>query len=124
MINDDIDDLDNFTEEEEAQTHKFITYFDILGFECLVDITSYERHRLLAEISGAEVKSPVNLNHMMMRARFNPQRNPEIWIFTSTVDEAILSKLAEDDPQALVDMIREHGHNVWGQTGHVRQVIK
>jgi hypothetical protein len=117
------DDIDDFTEEDEV--HKFVAYFDILGFECLVDITSYERHKLLAEISGDDSpKTPVNFHHLLMRARFNPQRNPEIWVFTSTVDEHTLSKLADDDPQALVDMIREYGNNVWGQTGHARQVIK
>jgi hypothetical protein len=117
------DDINDFTEEP-PQARKFVAYFDVLGFECLVDITSYERHKLLAEISGAEVNAPINFNYLMTRARFNPQRNPEIWVFTSTVDEVTLSKLSQDDPQVLVDTIRECGHNVYGQHTHTRQVIK
>jgi len=116
------DDTDDFTDKEEVR--KFITYFDILGFECLVDITSYERQKLLADIAGNDIKSPVNVHQMLMRAKFNPQRNPEIWVFTSTVDEATLQGVSEDDPQGLVDLIRKRGKCLWGQHTHPRQVIK
>tara|TARA_R110000851_G_scaffold56507_1_gene132006 strand:+ start:1148 stop:1507 length:360 start_codon:yes stop_codon:yes gene_type:complete len=117
------DDDDDFTKEGPL-ARKFVAYFDVLGFECLVDITSYERRKLLAEISGAKVESPVDIKNLVIRATYNPQRNPEIWVFTSTVDEVTLSKLVQDDPQVLVDTIRECGHNVYGQHKHKRQVIK
>lgn len=103
--------------------HQFVAYFDSLGFECIVDITSYERHKLLSEIGGTAIPSPVNLNHMLMRARFNPQRNPEIYIFTSEVDEATLIKYAEENPQGMADLIRSHGKCLWKTKG-AEQVIK
>lgn len=90
----------------------FIAYWDCLGFECIVDCTTWERQTLLNEIAGKDLKpAPVNLYAMMMRARFNPQRNPEIWSFTTTDDitESELKDIAEEDPQHLVNLIREKG---------------
>jgi hypothetical protein len=91
----------------------FIAYWDCNGFECVVDITSYERHKLLADIKGDIIVAPVNPFHLIMRARFNPQRSPEIWIFTSEVEEATLKQLAEEQPQMLADLIRSHGKNLY-----------
>lgn len=96
-----------------SKEHLFLAYFDCLGFECIVDITSYERHKLLADINGTDIRSPVNLNAMMLRARFNPQRNPEIYVFTSDLSEATLIEFAEENPQALADLIRSHGKCLW-----------
>jgi hypothetical protein len=109
--------------DKEPAARKFIAYFDILGFESLTDITSYERHKLLSNISGAKVEPPINFRHLLARASFNPQRSPEIWIFTSTVDEHTLDYLSKHDPQILADTIRECGYNVYGKHTHKRQVI-
>jgi hypothetical protein len=110
-------------------THKieksrtFLTYFDCLGFECIIDITSYENQKLLSDISGKKFDFPVSLRSMMMRARFNPQRAPEIWSFGATVDQATMMLYAEENPQALVDMIRERGNCLF-KTSPTTQVIK
>jgi hypothetical protein len=50
---------------------------------------------------------------MIMRAKFNPQRFPEIWTFQSEVDLKTLIKYSKDLPQELVDLIREHGTKVY-----------
>lgn len=106
------------TQMTTSKEHKFVAYFDSLGFECIVDITSYERKRLMAELSGRDEDrpKPLNLHHLMMRARFNPQRSPEIYLFTSDVDQATLCELAEKDPQAMTDLIRKHGECIWKST--------
>jgi hypothetical protein len=107
-----------------SKEHQFVAYFDSLGFECIVDVTSYERKKLLATIKGDGDKlKPFNMHHLMMRARFNPQRNPEIYLFTSDVDQATLWQLAEEDPQAMADLIRKHGHCIW-KTKSQEGVIK
>lgn len=90
----------------------FVAYWDCLGFESITDCTTWERQTLLNEIAGKELKpAPVNLHAMMMRARFNPQRSPEIWSFTTTegITEQELREIAADNPQYLVDLIREKG---------------
>lgn len=102
---------------------KYLTMFDCEGFECLIDITSHERRFLLAAIKGEELKDNIGLNQMMIRARFNPQRNPEIWVFTSSVDDATLQELKESEPQMLVDLIRSYGTCLWGSTP-AKQVIR
>lgn len=96
---------------------QFITMWDTLGFECIVDITSYERTKLLHVIKGedSELKPPVSVYHLLIRAKANPQRFPEIWTFTTTGDitEESLLEISKDDPQMLVDMIRDLGHNLY-----------
>lgn len=95
---------------------KYLTMFDCEGFECMIDITSRERQYLLSTIKGEEYKDDIGLNGMMMRARFNPQRSPEIWVFTSQVSDATIQELKESEPQMLVDLIREHGNCIWKST--------
>ena len=45
--------------------------WDTLGFECIVDITSYERAKLLHDIKGgnSDLKSPVSVYHLLIRAK-------------------------------------------------------
>ena len=47
---------------------QFITMWDTLGFECIVDITSYERAKLLHVIKGEEsdLRAPVNFYHLLI----------------------------------------------------------
>jgi len=105
-----------------AKLYKFLTMFDCEGFECLIDITKREKDWLITTLKGEEYKDDLNFNSMMMRARYNPQRRPEIWIFTSTVDDATLQEIKDEQPQALVDLIRENGHCLWENTP-IKQVI-
>ena len=95
-----------------TKERRFIASWDCLGFECIVDCTSWERQSLLNTIAGKEINpAPVNLHAMTMRARFNPQRSPEIWSFSTvdTITESDLKEIAKSDPQNLVDLIRERG---------------
>lgn len=102
----------------------FITYWDCLGFETIVDITGYENKKLLAEIKGERFEHPLNLHAMMLRAQFNPQRSPEIWLFTATAEitQQDLMQIAQDTPQYLVDLIREKGNCLFRNTPQ-KQVI-
>ena len=107
-------------------TRVFICYWDCNGFECIVDITSWENQSLLNTIAGKPLKkSPVNLNALTMRARFNPQRNPEIWTFNTDykMTEDTLWQYADENPQALVDLIRQKGKKIYGYASE-KPVIK
>ena len=99
------------------RSNKFICSFDCNGFECIVDVTSWEKQSLLDSIAGEQLRpAPVNLNHLMLRARFNQHRNPEIYSFTTTEDltEESLWEFAEENPQALADLIRKNGNHLYG----------
>ena len=102
----------------------FIAYWDCLGFETIVDITGYENEKLLADIKGERFEHPLNLHAMMLRAQFNPQRSPEIWLFTATgeITQQDLMQIAEGTPQYLVDLIREKGNCLFRNTPQ-KQVI-
>ena len=103
---------------------KFLAYWDCLGFEGIWDITTYERQKLLADLKNTTVTAPVNLNAMMLRARYNPQRSPEIWLFTATdtIRQEELMDIARDNPQYLVDLIRGRGTSLYRNTPQ-KQVI-
>jgi hypothetical protein len=92
--------------------------WDENGFEVIKDCTKWERETFLNTIAGRELTpAPVNLQAMTMRARFNPQRNYEIYTFNTTeeLDEETLWRYADENPQALVDMIRERGKRLYGE---------
>ena len=99
-----------------SKNRVYICYWDCYGFETIKDCTSWERDSLLNTIAGKPLKpAPVNLQSLTLRAKFNPQRNPEIWIFNTSeeIDEDTLWEYAKENPQGLVDLIREKGKAVY-----------
>jgi hypothetical protein len=93
--------------------------WDCNGFEVIKDCSSWERESLLNTIAGKKLKpAPVNLQAMTLRARFNPQRNYEIWTFNAAeeLDEDTLWRYAEENPQALADLIRKNGKCLYKQS--------
>ncbi len=101
-----------------SRARVYICMWDCNGFEVIKDCSSWERQSLLYTIAGKELtKPPVSLQAMTMRARFNPQRNYEIWTFNTeeSLDEDTLWSYAEDNPQGLVDMIRDRGKRLYGE---------
>jgi hypothetical protein len=101
-----------------SKSKVYICMWDERGFETIKDCTKWERETFLNTIAGKELTpAPVNLQAMMMRARFNPQRHYEIWTFNTeeSLDEDTLWSYADSNPQALVDMIRERGKRLYGE---------
>lgn len=99
-----------------SKSRVFICMWDENGFEVLKDCTSWERETFLNTIAGKELTpAPVNLQALTMRARFNPQRAYEIWTFNATeeLDEDALWEIAYENTQALVDMIRRNGKQLY-----------
>jgi len=110
-----------------TKTRVYICMWDERGFETLKDCSSWERETFLNTIAGKELtKPPVNLQAMMMRARFNPQRHYEIWTFNTedSLDEETLWSYAEANPQALVDMIRDRGKKLYGNAKNTEPRIR
>ena len=91
----------------------YMCYFDSLGFEWIFSVTDYERKKVMAYLKGEKkVDLPVP-RYAILRARFNPQRFPEIWAFESDIELAELELVAQETPQVLVDAIRKCGRNVF-----------
>ena len=110
-----------------SKSRVYICMWDENGFETIADCTRWERVSFLNTSAGKELTpAPVNLQAMTMRARFNPQRAYEIWTFNTTeeLDEDTLWSYAEDTPQALVDMIRERGKQLYSNAKLTKPSIK
>jgi hypothetical protein len=101
----------------------YLAYFDSLGFECVLDLTDYDRKAMWASLSDKKIPNEIPLHQMLMRAKFNPQRFPEIWTFHSEVDINTIIKYTKDMPQEMADLIREHGTKVYVTTKS-KEVIK
>lgn len=90
----------------------YVAYFDSLGFECVINLSSYEKRvvwNTLAEKSTEQL--PIYM--MIMRAKANPQRFPEIWTFWSSMAQQELLDCAKQMPQELADSIRRTGSKVF-----------
>jgi hypothetical protein len=94
-------------------THLYIAYFDSLGFETIIDLTEHDRRAMWAELKGEKPKRLEAVPYMVLRAKSNPQRFPEIWTFQSEVDLDTLLCYSKDCPQELADLIRQHGNKVF-----------
>ncbi len=91
----------------------YLAYFDSLGFETIIDLNAYEKDLTWAALKGEQPKMKLPVGMLIMRAKANPQRFPEIWTFQSEVDRETLIKYSIDSPQGLADLIREHGSKVF-----------
>lgn len=93
--------------------HLYIAYWDSLGFESITDLTDYDKKAVWATLSNKPLPQKLPVGLMIMRAKANPQRFPEIWTFQSEVDITTLIKYSNDTPQTLADAIRENGTKVF-----------
>ena len=91
----------------------YLAYFDTLGFECVLDLTSYDKKAMWAALSDKTIPNEIPLHQMIMRAKYNPQRFPEIWTFQSELDLEDILCYTKDMPQAMADLIRKNGNKVF-----------
>lgn len=96
---------------------KWLAYWCNEGFEHIKEITQYEhwgQQQLIDILSDRQPQhNPLNqlINNMTLRARFNPQRSYELYVFKSTADLELqdLQDWASSDPQTFVNWIRGNG---------------
>jgi hypothetical protein len=100
-----------------TESNKYLAYFDTLGFECVINLTEAENDCIMATLRGEEYNLPFSLHHMTLRARFNPQRFPEIWVFNVSNDLSTnnVIDLANNNPQYLANFIRANGTSLYSK---------
>ena len=119
---------------------KFIVSWDSTGLEACVDITdkvssseNFEKEKIFALLKNPDAK-PVNeaqrslnsiIHGMMLRARFNPQRNYEIYILTATngIEREDILDWFDASPQAAADRTREIGSKLYSDRKTQKAVI-
>lgn len=115
----------NNTTTEEKIPHIFLFMWDMYGLEFCQDVTAVEKRNMMNALKGQRLERPVNLNAMLLRARFNNQRNYEI--YTMTVEQGIkepdVVAWFESNPQEAVDQIRSRGRKLHGDS-RAEPVIK
>jgi hypothetical protein len=105
------------------KTKHYLAMWDNQGLECLYDVdlhmnryNEWEKLKVVAILK--EEKLPDNppaipLQMMLLRARVNSQRVYEIYEFNSTMGYKELTEVFNDDPQPIVEWIRENGKKVY-----------
>jgi hypothetical protein len=100
--------------------------WDMYGLEFCQDVTAVEKRNMIKALKGEQLERPVNLNAMLLRARFNTQRNYEI--YTMTVEQGITEEEVKEwfdaNPQYAVDQIRARGRKLYDDSARAEPVIK
>jgi hypothetical protein len=108
---------------KKQRVNHYLAYFDTLGFEHIFDLTAYEKDLTWSALKDENPTYKFPLQYMILRAKANPQRFPEIWTFTAEgISKEDLEAYAETDPQFLADLIRKNGNAVF-VTPKQKQVI-
>ena len=86
------------------------------GLEYCVNITKIDQKIMWETLKGKDTQICLpNLNAMILRARYNPQRHYEI--YTVDVDASITASsminMFEENPQGMADLIRERGYKLY-----------
>ena len=95
-------------------SHQFLVVWDQLGLECCVDVTEDQQRRMWESLQGKRVSDSriPNINHILLRARFNSQRHYEIYTVEATdgITAEDIRDMFEASPQTAADTIRRLGH--------------
>jgi hypothetical protein len=101
---------------EVTESTVFLAMWDNTGLECLVDLTQHFKKQTWAALAGDKIPAdPVNLEVLKLRAMYNSQREYEIYSFNTSpsVTQSSIKEWFENDPQSIVDWIREHGNKIY-----------
>lgn len=119
---------------------KFLLSWDCYGLEACVDVTNdvergndFEKESLFQRITNPE-QEPHNehvakinkmFTMMSLRARFNPQRNYEIYLLntTNSLTKEDIIEWFEDSPQDAVNKVREIGTQLLSHRDTTKKVI-
>lgn len=98
--------------------------WDMLGLECLFDVDKHmndhdvwEKEKIVAILKESKTHplkpAGIPLQIMILRAKVNSQRAYEIYEFISTMDYDEITEAFNDDPQPVVEWIRNNGKKVY-----------
>lgn len=114
------------SQNQTSNTITWVAMWDMYGLELLINVTEWEHKRTIAILKEEKLTGYPNLNMMIVRARVNFQRHYEIYSFQTTdLSEKGIINQFNNDPQAMVDLIRSKGEKIYSDrsTSDHRQVI-
>ena len=105
-------------------TSTFVVVWDNTGFEYVGNVTEDEQRRVWGKLNGKPVSSQLpNVNHLLLRARYNSQRHYEIYTFDSELSEEDIREAFESSPQVIVDCIRNIGYKFYSDRASKKQQV-
>lgn len=109
-----------------SNTNDFIIMWDEYGLDGIVDITGKRQQYTMAVLGNTKQPELPELRVMMMRARFNGQRAYEIYAqkCDPEITKEIIEEQFENNPQQIVDMIREKGVKLFSNRRPDHAVIR
>jgi hypothetical protein len=94
--------------------HQFVVMWDCNGLEYVADITADHQRMTWESLKGNDSPrhSYANPQHLMLRAKFNPQRHYEIYTFNAAegITKEDIESMFENSPQTAADTIRKVGY--------------
>jgi len=106
--------------------HQFVVVWDNTGLEYVGDITLDEQQRTWSALKGEALKYTIpNLNHLVLRARYNSQRHYEIYIVTATdgITADDIEHMFETNPQMSADTIRRIGQCLYSDRANQDKIL-
>ncbi len=102
----------------------FAIMWDCYGLESVVRIPD-PADTTFALLRGDRPPEIPNIMHWQLRARFNAQRNYEIYIINATpgIDVDDICSMFEANPQAAADTIRRFGHKYYSDRETTERAI-
>lgn len=98
-----------------SKSNTYLAVWDCYGLESLFNVTQYMQQCTYNTLMELPLPESIPLNHLLLRARNNSQRNYEIYLFDceSDVTEDMLRESFEAAPQGIVDHIRKNGKQIY-----------
>lgn len=102
--------------EDPGRVGYFAIMWDCQGLEAVQSIPDPAMQSWRALQNLPPERGP-NLNHWMLRARFNSQRFYEIYVITAVpgIEKEDIERMFEANPQGAADTIRRIGQRVHGE---------
>jgi hypothetical protein len=109
----------------------FLFSWDCNGLEALIPLKEYEqfeKDRIFKLLKEERIgRNPLDtiIQNLVMRARFNPQRNYEIYAVDcdESLDENFWRREWKENPQFCAELLREKGHKIYSDRATQPRVI-
>jgi hypothetical protein len=97
-----------------SKTNQYVVMWDCNGLEAVQKVPD-PADTTFAVLQGKKPPKMPNINMWALRARFNSQRNYEIYVISadSGIGEQDIVSMFEADPQTAADTIRRLGHKFY-----------
>lgn len=102
---------------------KFLVMWCNEGLETLINLTHGEQENIVAALRGEKLAWRNPIQHMILRAKFNQQRHYEIYVFESEIPEQDIFYFFENEPQTIVNAIREVGTQIYSDRKTTKDLI-